>query len=85
MPSPVTHITGYLYGLELPFAAGLTVVLMDRWTASEEVELMERHAVTFTVGATPFLVELVGSWSDAEWDCRRCADTAAAALPSLPK
>jgi acyl-CoA synthetase (AMP-forming)/AMP-acid ligase II len=59
MPSPVTHITGYLYALEIAFAAGVTVVLMERWNAAEAVDLIARHGVTFSVGATPFLKELV--------------------------
>jgi len=63
MPSPVTHITGYLYGLELPFAVGLPVVLMERWNAEEAVELIRGEGVTVSVGATPFLVELVAAAS----------------------
>ena len=59
MPSPVTHITGYLYALEIAFAAGVKVILMDRWNAAEAVDLVVRHSVTFSVGATPFLKELV--------------------------
>jgi acyl-CoA synthetase (AMP-forming)/AMP-acid ligase II len=59
MPSPVTHITGYLYALELAFAAGVKVVLMERWNAAEAVDLILRDGVTFSVGATPFLKELV--------------------------
>ncbi len=58
MPSPVTHITGYLYALELPFALGVPVVLMDRWQAAEAVRLIERFKVTIGLGATPFLAEL---------------------------
>ena len=68
MPSPVTHITGYLYALEIAFAAGVKVALMDRWNAAEAVELIARHGVTFSVGATPFLKELV-----AEVEARRAA------------
>jgi acyl-CoA synthetase (AMP-forming)/AMP-acid ligase II len=68
MPSPVTHITGYLYALEIAFAAGVKVVLMDRWNAAEAVELIARHGVTFSVGATPFLKELV-----TEVEARRAA------------
>jgi acyl-CoA synthetase (AMP-forming)/AMP-acid ligase II len=59
MPSPVTHITGYLYALEIAFAAGVKVVFMERWNAAEAVELIVRHGVSFSVGATPFLKELV--------------------------
>ena len=59
MPSPVTHITGYLYALEVAFAAGVKVVFMERWNVAEAVDLIARHEVSFSVGATPFLKELV--------------------------
>lgn len=72
MPSPVTHITGYLYALELPFAVGHTVVLMERWNAAEAVKLIDEHLVTFSSGATPFLIELVAQ-----------AEQRGLALPSL--
>lgn len=58
MASPVTHITGYLYALELPFACGGAVVLMDQWDCPEAVRLIGSHQVTLSVGATPFLAEL---------------------------
>jgi len=58
MPSPVTHITGYLYALEIAFAAGVKVVFMEKWNAAEALDLIKQHGVTFSVGATPFLMEL---------------------------
>jgi acyl-CoA synthetase (AMP-forming)/AMP-acid ligase II len=58
MPSPVTHITGYLYALEATFALGLRAVLMEKWNAAEAVGIIARRGVTFSVGATPFLQEL---------------------------
>jgi len=58
MPSPVTHITGYLYALEIAFAAGVKVVFMERWSATQALDLIDAHGVTFSVGATPFLKEL---------------------------
>ena len=72
MPSPVTHITGYLYALEIAFAAGVKVVFMDRWDAAQAADLIAQHGVSFSVGATPFLKELV-----AEVESRGLA------LPSL--
>jgi acyl-CoA synthetase (AMP-forming)/AMP-acid ligase II len=72
MPSPVTHITGYLYALELAFAAGVKVVLMERWDAGAAVDLIAAHGVSFSVGATPFLKELVAA-----------VEARATALPSL--
>lgn len=59
MPSPVTHATGYCVGLELPFSIGTTTLLMDRWDAASAASLIRRHAVKATVGATPFLQELL--------------------------
>lgn len=72
MPSPVTHITGYLYGLELPFAVGCSVVLMERWAPDAAVLLVATHHATLTIGATPFLTELVDA-----------ADRQAVTLPSM--
>ena len=72
MPSPVTHITGYLYALEIAFAAGVRVVFMERWNAREAAGLIARHGVTFSVGATPFLKELTDE-----------VDRCEAVLPSL--
>jgi acyl-CoA synthetase (AMP-forming)/AMP-acid ligase II len=58
MPSTLCHVTGYLYGVQLPVTLGIPVVLMETWTAERAAELIERHGVTFTIGATPFLQEL---------------------------
>lgn len=59
MPSPVTHITGYLWGLEAPFARGTPAVLMERWSPDEAVDLIDRMKLTMTVSATTFLQELL--------------------------
>jgi acyl-CoA synthetase (AMP-forming)/AMP-acid ligase II len=58
MASPVTHITGYGSGLELPIQSGMRAVFMERWNAAEGVALIEREQVTMSMGATPFLQEL---------------------------
>ncbi len=58
MPSPVTHITGYLYALEIAFAAGIKTVFMERWNVADAVDLIARNGASFSVGATPFLKEL---------------------------
>ena len=59
MPSPVTHVTGFSHGLEMPFYGGTRCVLMDKWDASEAAAIIEREQVSFTIGATPFLQELM--------------------------
>lgn len=59
MPSTLGHITGYLYGIQLPVTLGIPVILMDSWDAETAADLISKHGVTFTIGATPFLAELV--------------------------
>lgn len=61
MPSPVTHATGYSNALEMPFLHGTRTVLMDHWDAARATELIVAFGVTATVGATPFLRELVAT------------------------
>ena len=72
MPSPIGHVTGYSYGLDMPFALGTHSILMERWNADEAVGLIDRHQVVMTIGATPFLAELVAA-----------AERAGTRLPSL--
>ncbi|HWD03615.1 MAG TPA: AMP-binding protein [Amycolatopsis sp.] len=55
MPSPVGHIIGVLYGMQLPFMLGSTVVLLDVWRPERALELIQEHACSFVVAATPFL------------------------------
>jgi cyclohexanecarboxylate-CoA ligase len=59
MASPLTHITGVLYGIHLPMFLNSTVVLQDIWNPAIAADLIQRHAATFTVGATPFLHGLI--------------------------
>jgi cyclohexanecarboxylate-CoA ligase len=59
MPSPVTHITGLLYGLQLPAMLGTRVVLQDVWDPTGALRLIEAERCSFTVAATPFLHGLV--------------------------
>ena len=59
MPSPVTHVTGFTYGLELPFQEQVRTVLMDKWDATQAADIIEREGVCFTLCATPFLQELL--------------------------
>jgi cyclohexanecarboxylate-CoA ligase len=59
MPSPVTHITGLLYGLLMPPMLRTRVVLQDVWDAGTALRLIEQQRCSFTVAATPFLHGLV--------------------------
>ena len=55
MPSPVTHITGFLYGFIMPTMTRAPVVLLDVWEPSAAAEVIEAESCRFTVAATPFL------------------------------
>lgn len=59
MPSPITHVTGFSHGLEMPFYGGTRCVLMEKWDAADAAAIIEREKVSFTIGATPFLQELM--------------------------
>jgi acyl-CoA synthetase (AMP-forming)/AMP-acid ligase II len=59
MPSPITHITGYSSGLNLPFIRDGRSALMERWDADQCIDFIHRVGGTMTVGATPFLQELL--------------------------
>jgi len=72
MASPVTHITGYAFGLELPFQSEAQVTLMERWDPAKAITLINEAAVTISIGATPFLKELVDE-----------AERSGSTLPSL--
>jgi cyclohexanecarboxylate-CoA ligase len=68
MPSPVTHITGMLYGLQLPAMLGTRVVLQDIWDPTAALRLIEAERCSFTVAATPFLHGLVHHPDLASYD-----------------
>jgi acyl-CoA synthetase (AMP-forming)/AMP-acid ligase II len=59
MPSPVTHITGYGSGINMPFASAASTAFMERWDADAAIDLIHRVGGSLTVGATPFLQELL--------------------------
>lgn len=58
MPSPVSHITGYLYGIQMPFTLNAPAVFMDKWDTHLAADKIEEYGVTFTIAATVFLQEL---------------------------
>jgi len=66
MPSPVTHVTGLLYALEMPFVGGMELVLVAEWDADRAVDLVDRYECNVTVGATPFLQGLCEAAPD-DW------------------
>jgi len=59
IPSPLAHQTGFLYGMWLALRLGATQVAQEHWDADAGFDAIERHGVTFTQAATPFLADLV--------------------------
>ena len=59
MASTLAHQTGYLYGIRTPLMSGGEVVLQDVWDPDEFIELVERHGINISMGATPFLADVL--------------------------
>lgn len=55
MPTPITHVSGILYGIHLLTEIGGRAVFLDIWSPTRAIELLEEHRLTFMAGATPFL------------------------------
>lgn len=59
MASTFGHLTGYLYGVSLPFLLGGTGVFQDVWNVDYFVYLVEKYRINHTSGAAPFLHDLL--------------------------
>ena len=59
MPSPVTHITGFVNGVELPFFTPVKSLLMTQWDVARAATLINKYFATLCISATPFLQELL--------------------------
>jgi cyclohexanecarboxylate-CoA ligase len=69
MASPVTHITGFLYGVLMPAMLGATSVLMDVWDPTAAMQLIERETCRVTVAASPFLQGLCDAYEQRSSRC----------------
>jgi cyclohexanecarboxylate-CoA ligase len=68
MASTLAHLTGFLYGARLPVQNGATGILQDVWDPARFVQLVERHGITYTSAATPFLHDLLNAPNLADHD-----------------
>ena len=59
MPSPVGHSTGLNYGTRTALVNGRTLVLQDRWSPSDAIELIRQNGCSYTLAATTFLQGVV--------------------------
>ena len=81
MASTLGHQTGYLYGLRLPLYIGGHVVMQDVWDPVEFVGLIEKHRIQLSMGATPFLADVLGverldDYDISSWERFLCAGAA---------
>lgn len=61
MASPVSHTSGFMRGLLLTTMMGSSVSLLDVFKGDAAVEQMAKSEATWTMGATPFLIDIVQS------------------------
>jgi cyclohexanecarboxylate-CoA ligase len=61
IPSPITHHTGFLWGVLMSARVGGTAVLMDGWSADRALEVIEQERVTGLWSAATFLQDLMNS------------------------
>jgi acyl-CoA synthetase (AMP-forming)/AMP-acid ligase II len=59
IPSPVTHVTGYLWVLNVPWCCDVPAATIDTWIPELAFDTLERERCAFAAGATPFLRDLV--------------------------
>lgn len=59
MPSPICHASGLEWGLRAAIFAGAPLVLQDRWDPRAGLALIDQHRCTYTLAATPFVLDLV--------------------------
>jgi glutaryl-CoA dehydrogenase/cyclohexanecarboxylate-CoA ligase len=59
MASTLAHLTGFLYGARLPVQHGATGILQDVWDPRVFADLVEKHGITYTSAATPFLHDVL--------------------------
>jgi cyclohexanecarboxylate-CoA ligase len=58
MPSPLTHVSGFVHALLVPAVFGVRAVLMERWEPAAALALVAAERVTYMVGAPTFLRDL---------------------------
>lgn len=70
MPAPVTHATGYLHGVMMPFVMSATSILQDEFNPEMTLRLIEGHRCTATMASEPFLHDMVSVLRHSPHDLR---------------
>ncbi|HTK65197.1 MAG TPA: AMP-binding protein [Pseudonocardia sp.] len=58
MASPLSHNTGFMFGMSMPLMYGMTTIFMDTWNPDAALRLIGEQRVTFTMGSTIFVTDL---------------------------
>ncbi len=61
MPSPLNHATGFFHGIISPILLGASTVLQQDFNADRAIEFINKHGCTWSMGATPFIYDMLGS------------------------
>lgn len=59
MPAPLHHATGFHHAIIAPMLYGGKVVLQQKYQCRAAIELMNREQVTYSMGATPFIYDIL--------------------------
>ncbi len=85
MGSPLAHQTGFLYGALFSIYHGTTCVMQDIWEPLKAARVIAAERCTLTLGATPFLSDLVRTEAAREYDtsCLRLFLCSGAPIPRV--
>ncbi len=85
MGSPLAHQTGFLYAALFSIYHGAKCVLQDIWEPVRASRVIAAEACTITLGATPFLSDLVHNEAARAYDtsCLRLFLCSGAPIPSV--
>lgn len=68
MPAPVAHAIGFHHGVTAPFMLGAKSVLQDIFKPEITLELIEREKCTCSMGATPYVYDLLRALKNKKYD-----------------
>ena len=68
MTAPMAHATGFHHGVTLPFLFGAKSVLQDIFNADTSLMLISREKCTCSMGATPFVYDIVRALQAKPYD-----------------
>ncbi|MHB8073086.1 medium-chain fatty-acid--CoA ligase [Desulfosporosinus fructosivorans] len=68
MPAPPAHAIGFHHGVTLPFMLGAKSILQDIFKPEITLSLIEREKCTCSMGATPFVYDLLRTLQKKKYD-----------------